>query len=437
MKRTLICLPGLFLMITAGCAATPRSLHSPLPEDKRTLIRSVAVVPASFPPTGHFLNYPKGRPPGTSDRAAVGAMGGVVYGAAAAARGGPYSLLFLPFFVAAGTAVGAVAGDMEKSPKGIPTEEGAKIEGVINQALRELEIQKAIRDRLISTGMNHTPYHFFSLDGWEPSAPGIHPEVSSLQDQGIDLLLEVGVEMVGFNVGKGKAPLISFFMISRIRAIQTSDRKEIFTDTFYYESPRRGLPEWTENGARRLEEAFDRGYGEMAETAIEKMFLWYPFKVDSIWSGANYCMLKPFSPELLGLDFFTHQRKVPGVATLHPTFKWESFPREKDREADREGILNMVGNITYEFRLWRGTEGAPDELIYTRQGIPASEHTVEIALEPSTEYFWTVRADFNLGGRKRVTRWSYSRIPWPPGPDPCLDNSIPLYHYYRFVTPPQ
>lgn len=186
-----------------------------------------------------------------------------------------------------------------------------------------------------------------------------------------------------------------------------------------------------------MREAFEKGYAEIAEAAIDKMFLLYVFKVDSMWSGETHCMLKPFFPELLGIGFFSHQLRFPRIDTLQPTFKWESFPREKDREADQVGILNKISNITYELRVWKGKNGAPDELIYTRQGLPVSEHTVEIALEPSTEYFWTVRANFNLGGLRRVTKWSHSRLPWPPGPDPCLDNSIPLYHYYRFMTPSQ
>jgi hypothetical protein len=436
MKKHLICLFGFFALTIAGCAtATTRSFYSPIPEDKRAQIRSIAVVPASFTPTGHFFSYPKGRPPGTSNRAAEGAIFMAVMGGAEVAKGNPYSLLFLPFFLATGTIVGAVSGDIEGGLKGVPKEEAANIRANINQALRELEIQKALTERFISVGTRRTPYRFVSLNGLEASTPETKPEYKSFQGQGFDLILEVSVEKVGFNVENGQEPLISFFIISRIRAIQTSDGSEIFTDTFYYESPQRRLSEWTVSGAIKLKEAFEKGYGEIAEPAIEKIFLLHFFKVDSMWSGASHCMLKPISPELLGLGFFSHQLKAARVDTLQPTFKWESFPREKDGKADQVDILNRIRDITYEFRLWRGKNGAPDERIYTRQGIPASEHTVEIVLEPSTEYFWTVRAEFNLGGQRRVTKWSYSRLPWPPGLDPCLDNSIPLYHYYRFLTP--
>ncbi len=174
----------------------------------------------------------------------------------------------------------------------------------------------------------------------------------------------------------------------------------------------------------------------MAETAVEKMFLLDLFEVDSIWSPVYSCMLGPVSPP--PPRFLSSLHKFPKVATLQPTLEWEHFPRERDKQADRKGFLNKVGNITYELKVWKGTNGAPEELVYGRHGLTAPKHTLETTLEPSTEYFWTVRAVFDFGGLPGITKWSHSRVPWPPGfADPCLENTIPLYHYYRFLTPPQ
>jgi hypothetical protein len=47
-------------------------------------------------------------------------------------------------------------------------------------------------------------------------------------------------------------------------------------------------------------------------------------------------------------------------------------------------------------------------------------HTLETPLEPSSLYFWTVRARFELGGQVKVTDWGVSRVPHPS--------------YYRFKT---
>jgi len=81
LKKRLISLLGFFSVIIAGCATTtPQSFYSPLPEDKRTQIWSVAVGPGSFTPTGHFFTYAKGRPPGAANRAAEGAILGAAMG---------------------------------------------------------------------------------------------------------------------------------------------------------------------------------------------------------------------------------------------------------------------------------------------------------------------------------------------------------------------
>ena len=347
--------------------------------------------------------------------------------------------MLLPAFIAAGTIGGAIAGEMgsgfEGGLKGIPTQEAAKIQALLNQALSELEIQRAMAEGFIAEGRKRTPYLFIPLNGSERLFGDTKPDYRSLRDQGIDLVLETGVEKVGLNLGKGKDAQISVFMISRIRAIQPSDDSEIFSDTFYYESLPRTLSAW-EAGPSKLREAFEKGYGEIVETSVEKIFFLHQTAIDSIWSGAKHCMLRAISPEYPGPDLFFRQWKVPRADTLRPTFKWEPFPREKDKEADRADIRSPISDVTYELKVWKGTKGAPDDLVYTRQGIPDSEHAVEIGLEPLTEYFWTVRAEFVLEGQRRVTKWSYSRLPWLPGRDPCLDNSIPLYHYYRFETPP-
>ena len=119
--------------------------------------------------------------------------------------------------------MGAASGGVEGGLKAVPAEEAVKIEAIINQALRELAIQKAITERFISVGTHRTPYHFVSLKGLGPSTPETKSDYKSLQAQGVDFFLEVGVEKVGFNGGSGQDPQISFFMTSRIRAIQTSD----------------------------------------------------------------------------------------------------------------------------------------------------------------------------------------------------------------------
>ena len=61
-------------------------------------------------------------------------------------------------------------------------------------------------------------------------------------------------------------------------------------------------------------------------------------------------------------------------------------------------------------------------------------HTLETPLEPSSLYFWTVRARFELGGQVKVTDWGVLKIGPPELHDPALAR-VPHPSYYRFKTP--
>ena len=115
------------------------------------------------------------------------------------------------------------------------------------------------------------------------------------------------------------------------------------------------------------------------------------------------------------------------VDTLRPTFRWERFPRAKDLEEIAPHAAERIGAVSYELRLWKvgkafsgkletaGTIGwigeaddykyswghecrdtDPGELVYTKEGLLNPEHTLGTSLQPSSRYFWTVRAHFML-----------------------------------------
>ena len=248
----------------------------------------------------------------------------------------------------------------------------------------------------------------------------------------MDVALAVSVLEIGFQGGKGKDPLLSFFMNTRISAFRASDGRQLQDDIFKYASPQRRFSEWSENGSLALREALQAGYDQTAEAAIEKYFLLYEVKMDSIWSGEQHCMLKPLDPPQRSLEFFSTQLNFAELTSLPPTLKWEPFPRDKDIETDSKGVLNKIKDITYELKVWRGNDWTPRELIYHRSGIAVPEHLVDTAMQSGIEYYWAVRAHFKLDGQERLTRWSYSRIPWSGPEDPCRENIIPLNHYHRF-----
>lgn len=125
------------------------------------------------------------------------------------------------------------------------------------------------------------------------------------------------------------------------------------------------------------------------------------------------------------------------VASLTPTLVWESFPQQDDAVQSAALAGHRVEDVTYELRLRRAGAGRSwsGPLVYERRGLMEPRHTVEVPLEPSQSYRWSVRARFRLDGRERVNQWSSrtwnqwqcpetSRAPFIP--DPCS---------YRLTTP--
>lgn len=116
------------------------------------------------------------------------------------------------------------------------------------------------------------------------------------------------------------------------------------------------------------------------------------------------------------------------VNSLQPTLRWQRFPRAKDQEADTEGNLDRVENVSYELRVWKTVYGNSGRLVYARAGLKTTSHAVEQPLEPLTKYIWTVRAQFLLDGRYQVNEWGLAGYL-------LRDDVVPNRSCFRFITP--
>lgn len=114
---------------------------------------------------------------------------------------------------------------------------------------------------------------------------------------------------------------------------------------------------------------------------------------------------------------------VPAVESLQPTLRWES-----------RSIPS--GEATYDLRIWQGWLGGPGELVYSRNALVDPWHTIEILLDPSTLYFWTIRERRVTNGQTRVSDWAVLKMD-PSGLDDRRLARIPHPGYYRFKTPKQ
>jgi len=148
--------------------------------------------------------------------------------------------------------------------------------------------------------------------------------------------------------------------------------------------------------------------------------------------------LRPEYPEALW-DSFSAKVPFVKVDSLRPTLRWESFPRPQDHELDREGLLERIRNVTYDLKIWQADEEYPVEypwqLVYLRRGVPEPSHKIESPLKPSTKYFWTVRARFELDGQPRVTEWGVTGVRVLLFPAVASLPVVPNPLHYRFQTP--
>jgi hypothetical protein len=97
------------------------------------------------------------------------------------------------------------------------------------------------------------------------------------------------------------------------------------------------------------------------------------------------------------------------VDSLRPTLRWESFPRPQDLREDKEGMLYLIKNVTYDLKIWSAEGDYPYDIICSKQGLREPYYMLEEALEPCCKYFWTIRARFKIGGKLRVTEWGISQ----------------------------
>lgn len=437
-NKSLFCILAFFcsiLYLLSGCATTnPNSFSSPIPENVRRQIRQVAIVPAKFTPQINYHPFfAKGRDVGAAKGAANGAVTGALWGIGATGGTGGFGAILLPFFIAGGAVLGGTGGGIGGALASVPEENAKQIEEAVDNALVKLDIQGTMAEHILRSGNDFTKYKYTIFKG---IGPGSREEISDYRNlnlEGIDIILEVSVISLGFKGGKGSNPSISFDMKVNVRAIDVTNVEEVYSEITEYVSRERRLSEWMENNAQEVQDEFEHCYQSLAEDIIEKIFLLYEFYVIPQRDPSWHCMLQPFYPELK-YGFFSTKLKYPEVDSLQPTLKWEPFPREKDINEDKKGILTRINEITYDLKIWSEQDFIQDEPLYIRQGIERAEHKIEILLEQSKRYFWTFRAGFKLDGQYRVTKWAQSRIPWKGG-DPCYFDYIPVTHYYRFKTP--
>jgi hypothetical protein len=420
---TAVVLCIVLLVTSSGCAST--GWRSETPEDVRRQVRSVAVVPSTSAPEGHFHTFAKSKEAGAQKGTVPKAVGGALEGADVGGKLGMAVYLgwmttavtlpplwIIPAFGIGGSAIGAAVrgneGAKAGATKAVPAEETQKIEGLISDMISTSNVQDKLAEHAVSIGMNLTNYSF-SLEKGQGQA------------MKSDMVIEIRISSLGFMGGEGYNPSLSFFMTADTRSFQPRDGSELYRKTLRYLSAPKSLDLWIRDNAALLKQELETAATSLAEQYMEDLFLVHDF-----YLGKRRCFA------LAGSDL--------------PTLAWEAFPSSKDRSSDLEGAVKHITDVTYDVRFGRGFDLPEADVIYGEREfirlavreVSATEHlrevsetediinpigqivdvvtskkTVlvaepikEIQLAPKMPYFCSVRARFKLANQTRLTQWS-------------------------------
>ncbi len=259
----------------SGCAHMPK----PPPEEMRAQFGTIGIVSARSNPKIQFHpEFAKGRLSGAGKGAAMGTGVGALYGLSLMAHGGScsgYACGVIATLAAAsatiGGVIGGVAGGISGAVNAVPKGEAQKIEATTKKAFHGIGIQKTMAASVFKNSLELPDYTFILLeqDDFIISTPY---NFSFLKERGIDTVLELNVKGGGFKEGKGKNPLIAFFMKVHTRLIRTMDGKEIYSREFEYKSSKHNSADWLDTDAYLLREEIDNCFKELPRQIAEELF---------------------------------------------------------------------------------------------------------------------------------------------------------------------
>jgi hypothetical protein len=306
------------------------------------------------------------------------------------------------------------------APIGAMTEPSSKdvlvVEAKIPNDLDARITQALLRDQVVAAAISNGA-NLISVSAERAQSAAQQNDYRPLAAAGVDTVLEVALGRVGFVKTKDNADLNTPLILSmraHVRLIRTGDNAVVSTRDYVYESVGLKPSEWIANQARLLLHALQVGYEILGSNIYDNIFLLYSFPYRDINFNVSEGGL--FSQQAFGLaplyqrssfGTYINPLKYPGAPqldSLRPTLRWQRFPRKTDiREAPEEMVVGRIKNVRYDLIIARSDIY---EVIYRRDGLPDTIHTIETSLSPDTLYSWSVRAHFEFDGRERVTEWS-------------------------------
>lgn len=323
--------------------------------------------------------------------------------------------------VPAGAAIGLVGGAFYGA---VASESWQKADRTFQSIVAELDLNQALTQHLTAFAQAHG-YALTQLSTIVQEGPQQQTRYAVVQRDGIDTVLEiqdltVNLVPAEYMVNPHRALTLS----AHVRLIRTVD-EAILDDRVAIDKlgPALLLDGWMVNTAARFRQEVQQATERLAEQILTDYFMLYPIPDRITGTGLFLDVhLKGLQRYYSGEspDHFGHKTvqekdirakygwdgflglspRIPAeflilaqsrVDSLQPTMSWEPLPGS---------------NVTYDLKIWRSGRLGPDTLVYSRTNLDQASHKLETALEPSTLYYWSVRAHFSEQGRERITDWS-------------------------------
>lgn len=429
--RFIASLIAIVLVLQTGCASQP------IPNiPKQDILGKVAVVTTSDAPVIDVegISQLKGAGMGIAGGAAGGAAVGVVTCAPLIIYAimcpicAPGAAAGFGACVGVGATAGALVGGVAGATTGTTAEEIGKLESntvTLSEKFKERGIQQLLRDQVEANLLERDPNSVVVVAENQQVAPK-REDYSSFAGIGVDTVLEVAFTDVAFKGGRTSW----LTMDAYARLVRAENNDVVFSSSYTWQGQQLKTDEWSSLGVDGILKEVQRGYQFMATHIDENIFLLFPFPDRKLVRSPPFPTeaflhgLVPSSPRYS----YTFFNIAPAVDSLQPTIAWQAFPRASDIKRVPEQ-MSLVKDVRYDLVIAAEKNSSPGEIIYQREGLMENSHKLEISLSPGKLYYWTVRARFELDGRKKLTEWSTTQK------FSHKNIAVPNYYSYRFKTP--
>lgn len=453
------------VVLLAACASTA---PPPPTAAMREGFGVVAIAAAQFLPASNFSTFAKGAAAGAAKGAAISGCtmaGSTAIAAASVPPMAPVIVLSGVLATAAVAATGAVSG----AAVAVPAETARQVDAAIHAAVANMDAHAALARQLRAVLQAEPWIQLVPDDVPGPSRPAAAPDYAALRASRTDTVLELAVTEIGFEScgpefvrrlssacpqDQGRR-LVDLYLTVQARLVRVADGEQLFQRRFRYKSALREIPLWIAQDGRLLAEEFVHAYRELAERVRDEALLLTALELPAREKPGHFprpdepdsglCWLVPVYPRVAPItvaEVLSAPLKKPGdvcpasgqhyaaVDSLRPTLRWSSFPRAVDQARLPRDVLQAIGSVSYDLKIWREEGCERGHLVYERSGLATPDHTLEQPLEPASRYFWSVRARFLLHGRPNSTPWSFHDL------TTCFANDVADWQYLRFSTPP-